>query len=267
MLICLDIGNTHIYGGVFIDQNIKLHFRYPTTSLCTSDTFGLFLHDVLDKNGLDSKIISAIAISSVVPTLDYSIIAACKKYFSIIPLQLKPGVKTGLKLDVKHPLELGADRIANAVAAVHHFPNRHLITVDFGTATTICAISKDNTYLGGAILPGFKLSMKALSNNASNLLDVNISVPESALGKTTTTNLQSGLYYGQLGGVKEIIHKITQSQFKQEPPLLISTGGYAYLFEKENFFTVNIPDLVLHGLRLIWEKNTIPLAEKSTMLE
>jgi type III pantothenate kinase len=256
MIICLDIGNTHIYGGVFKKGDVVLRFRYPSTSPSTSDIFGLFLRDVLDKNGLDFKQVQSIAIASVVPILDYSIVAACKKYFSVTPLELKPGVKTGLRLDIKNPVELGADRIANSVAAIDRFPHKNIIIVDFGTATTVCAIAKEKVYVGGAILPGFKVSIEALSQKAAKLLGVDIIAPESALGKSTETQLQSGLFYGQLGAIKEIVHKISKIAFPADPPILISTGGYAHLFEKEGLFSDNLPDLVLEGLRLILEKNS-----------
>ncbi len=255
MILCLDIGNTHIYGGLFVNQKIKLRFRYPSTYPCTSDVLGLFLRNVLSENGMDTGKIKAISLCSVVPSLDYSVVAACKKYFAIDPLELKPGVKTGLKLDIKNPLEVGADRIANAVAAIDHFPNKNIMIVDFGTATTICAINKQHTYLGGAILPGMKLSMEALSQKAAKLSDVDITAPKQALGKSTSMNIQSGLYYGQLGAIKEIIARIKTEAFSGESVMLISTGGYAHLFEQQKFFTVNVTDLILHGLYVIWEKN------------
>ena len=255
MIVCLDIGNTHIYGGVFVGEEIKLRFRFPSTSACTSDTFGIFLKDVLEKNALDSSSINAFSLCSVVPALDYSIISACKKYFSLTPLELKPGVKTGIKIDIKNPLELGADRVANSVAATDYFPDKNIIIVDFGTATTLCTLSANTAYLGGAILPGIKLSMESLSKNAAKLSDVDIAVPSSALGKTTSLQLQSGLVYGQLGAIKEISRRINKQVFQSDPALLVSTGGYAHLFENEDFFTHNVPDLVLHGLRLIWQKN------------
>jgi type III pantothenate kinase len=253
MIICLDIGNTHIYGGVLENDEIKLRFRYPSSSPLTSDVLGIFLKDVLEKNNVAIGHIEAICLSSVVPALDYSVIAACKKYFGLVPFDLKPHVKTNIKLDIDYPSELGADRLANAIAATHYYPNKPIMITDFGTATTVCAISKDSAFLGGAILPGLKLSMEALSKNAAKLADIELVVPETALGKNTETNLQSGLVYGQLGAIKEIIHRIKASTFANEEPVLLSTGGYAHLFEQENFFTAHIPDLVLHGLRLAWE--------------
>lgn len=255
MILCLDVGNTHIYSGLFVDNKIKLRFRYPSQHQCTSDMLGLFLKNALRENGFDPSLVKAICLSSVVPSLDYSVVSACAKYFSITPLELKPGVKTGLKLDIKNPLELGADRIVNAVAALHHFPNKNIIVIDFGTATTICAVSKQRVYLGGAILPGFKISMESLFQNTAKLPSVEIVKSENALGKTTITNIQSGLYYGQLGAAKEIVGHYKAQVFNNEEVVVLATGGYAHLLENENLFAMNVPDLILHGLHIIWEKN------------
>ena len=124
MILCVDIGNSHIFSGLFVNNDIKLRFRYPSDHSCTSDLLGLFFKNALRENGLDPSEVKAICLSSVVPSLDYSVVSAFAKYFSLTPLELKPGVKTGLKLDIKNPLTLGADRIANAVAALHYFPNK-----------------------------------------------------------------------------------------------------------------------------------------------
>ena len=256
MILCLDIGNTHVFGGVLEDKKIKLRFRYPSKNPCTSDTIGLFLKEVLIENGINAKEIKAIVVSSVVPALEYSIHSACKKYFSCPVLELKPGVKTGLKLDIKNPLELGSDRIANAVAAMDQFPNKNLIIIDFGTATTVCAISKNKVYLGGCIFAGLKTSMEALSQNAAKLFAVEIEKPESALGKSTESQIQIGLYYGQLGTIKEIIQQYEKSIFKDETPVIVTTGGYSQLFSAKDLKSANIPDLILQGLRLIHEKNS-----------
>ncbi len=255
MILCLDIGNTHIYAGIFIDDEIKLRFRYPSVQTCTSDVLGLFLRDVLRENGFHPDDVDAISLCSVVPSLDYSVNSACRKYFNLTPLELKPGIKTGINLEVKNPLEVGADRIANAVAAVNHFPHKNIIVIDFGTATTICAINKDKAYLGGAIMPGLKVSMESLASSAAKLSTVDIVEPEHALGKSTQANIQAGIYYGQLGGIKAIIARLQETTFTKEPPVILATGGYAHLFAGKKLFSVSIPDLVLHGLRLIWEKN------------
>lgn len=261
MLLCLDVGNSHIYAGLFDGAKICLRFRYPSQQPCTSDTLGVFLTAVIEKNGHQLQDVSGVCLCSVAPALDYSVISACRKYLSLTPFMLKPGVKTGLNIAVQNPAELGADRIADAVAALTQFPNRHLVVVDFGTATTVCAITKKRVYLGGAILPGIKLSMNSLSSNTAQLSDVDIVAPSVALGKTTATNIQSGLYFGQLGAIKEIVHRIQQEVFESEAPMIISTGGYGHLFANTQFFDVHVPDLVLHGLRLVWEKNQTPATD------
>lgn len=255
MMLCLDIGNTHIYGGLLDQTEICLRFRFPSAQSCTSDTLGIFLRNVIRENHFDAAAIQAICISSVVPALDYSVVAACKKYFSITPVSIKPGIKTGLTVAIDTPNELGADRIANAVGAIAQFPGRNLAIFDFGTATTACAISKEAVYVGGAILPGFKLSMGALSSKTALLSDVDILKPANTLGKNTESQLQIGIYYSQLGAAKEILHQWQTTVFKKEPALVIATGGYAQLLMQEPIFDVNLPDLVLDGLRLIWEKN------------
>lgn len=255
MMLCLDIGNTHIYGGLLNQKEILLRFRFPSAQSCTSDTLGIFLKDVIRENHFDPTFITAICMSSVVPALDYSVIAACKKYFSVTPISIKPGTHTGLTLAIDNPAELGADRIANAVGALAQFPGKNLAIFDFGTATTGCAISKEAVYIGGAILPGFKLSMGALSSKTALLSDVDILQPENALGKNTQSQLQIGIYYSQLGAIKEMLHQWQSTVFKDEPAIVIATGGYARLLMKEPIFDVNLPDLVLHGLSEIWRKN------------
>ena len=255
MILCLDIGNSHIFGGVFQQAQLKQRFRYSSQQVCTSDQFGLFLKTVLRENNIEPDAIQKIAISSVVPSLDYSITAACIKYFNINPLLLKAGIKTGLKLCVKNPLEVGADRIANAIAAADHFESKNVIVVDFGTATTVCVVNAKKEYLGGTIMPGIKIAMQSLHQHAAKLAPVDIVKPNQVLGKTTETNIQSGIYFSQLGSVKEIIRRLKNENFSNQELIVIATGGFAHLFEEEKIFTLIIPDLVLQGLRLVLEKN------------
>jgi type III pantothenate kinase len=256
MLLCLDIGNTHIHGGVFTNvDELSLQFRYPSNSPLSSDVFGLFIAGVLREHDLNPKSIQAVAMSSVVPSLDYSIKSACKKYFSQVPLEIKAGVKTGLNIRVNQPAKVGADRIATATAAIEDYPGRDTVVVDFGTATTVCAITRNKDYLGGAILPGIQTSQQALCSAAAQLMPVTIIKPHSALGLTTESNIQSGLYYSQLGGVSFIIDRIQHEVFGDERPLVIATGGYAYLFEGESLYDQVDPYMVLRGLKYIWDKN------------
>jgi type III pantothenate kinase len=255
MIICLDVGNTNIFGGVFQNEAIVLRFRYNTRHNSTSDELGLFLKEVLRENNIDHAKISHIAICSVVPSIDYSLHAACKKYFKIEPFNLHSGVKNGLNILCKPPEELGADRIATAIAATHNHPDQNLIVIDLGTATTFCAITRKRDYLSGAIMPGIKISMEALGANAAKLSAVEIVVPKIAVGRTTAENIQSGLYYGQLGAMRELIKRFTEEVFTDQPPVVIGTGGFAHLFQESEIFDFIEPDLVLHGLRIALKIN------------
>ena len=193
MKLCLDVGNSHIYGGVYESGRVLLTFRRGTKAGSSSDEYGLFFRGVLRENDIDPNQVDEIALCSVVPEAIYAISAACQKYFDIKPFILKAGVKTGLKIQYRNPLEVGADRIANAIAGAELFPDQNLIILDMGTATTLCAIGKDRSYRGGVILPGLKMSMQALESGTSKLGSVEIIRKDVCLGRTTTSSIQSGL--------------------------------------------------------------------------
>lgn len=255
MRLCLDIGNTHIFGGLFHNEELAHQFRYPSKSGLTSDELGIFLKNYLTEIGVDFKKIAAVAYCSVVPSLEYSIRSAFIKYFSLEPFVLQAGVKTGLQIKYKNPTEVGPDRIANAIAAAHFFPKKNIIIADLGTATTFEAITNQGAFLGGTILPGLQMQMRALNEHTANLPPVRIVKPTSALGQSTTSNIQSGLYYGQKGAITETLRAFTKELFQDEKPVVIGTGGFAYLYEDENLFDAIVPDLVLQGLRIAYDKN------------
>ncbi len=255
MQLCLDVGNSHIFGGIFDGTELTLRFRHATALHNTSDELGIFLKSVLKENNCDIKKIKSIAISSVVPSLDYSLRAACIKYFDITPLFINADTKTGLSIQIDNPHELGADLIADATAATHIFPNKNIIIISMGTATTYSAITKNREFLGVSISPGMRLSMEALQGNTAKLFAVEITKPASVLGKNTTASIQSGLYFGQLGVFREITQRITHEYFQDEPPLIIGCGGFSHLFEKEGIFTELMPDLILQGLKTILDLN------------
>lgn len=257
MILCLDVGNTQVYGGIFADEKIILRFRYDSKSAYSSDQHGIFLKSILRENHIDCSKIQNIAICSVVPNIDYSLRAACIKYFAIPPFFLQAGVQTGLSIRYHNPVELGADRIANAIAAVAIYPNQNLIVVDFGTATTICVISANKEYIGGVILAGIQLSMHALQSNTAKLFPVEIVQPKNVIGHSTTESIQAGLYYSQLATVKEITNHITNHEFASQAPVIIGTGGFANLFERQNLFSIILPDLVLHGLHIALTTNVL----------
>ena len=245
MILCLDVGNSHIFGGVFENENLKLHFRNITQQGATSDQLGIFLKTVLRENNI-SGTITQIAIGSVVPSIDYSLTAACKKYFGIEPFILQANIDTGIK---NYRSSTGADLIAANLAATQRYPNQNIIVIDLGTATTISAISQAKEYLGTAILPGVKTSMLALQSKASKLPPVEIIKPETPISNLTIAGIQAGLYYSQLGAMRTLTHCITNQYFTTKP-VVIGTGGFAHLFEQENIFDVVIPDLVLEGLKI-----------------
>lgn len=248
MILALDVGNSQIYGGVFEKEKMLLSFRRTSKTGSSSDEIGVFLRTVLRENNIDPTNVKQIAFCSVVPDVIYSLRGACKKYFDINPFILQAGVKTGLKIKYRNPVEVGADRIANSIAGTLLYPNKNLIIVDLGTATTFCAVSKDKDYLGGSIVAGLKLSMESLEAKTSKLPSVEIVAMTEVLGRSTIESIQSGLYYGHIGTIKEISERISRESFDGDKPFIIGTGGFANLFEKEKIFDAVIPDLVLKGL-------------------
>jgi type III pantothenate kinase len=249
MILCIDVGNSHIYGGVFSGEDIQLRFRH-TSKVSTADELGIFLKNVLRENDCAPDTIKRIGLCSVVPQIDYSLRSACVKYFSTDPFVVQAGVKTGLNVKYRNPIEVGADRIANAIAATHMYPNQNIIVIDFGTATTFCVITAKKAYLGGSILPGVRLSVDALSQNTAKLPSVEIVKIEQAIGRSTIESIQSGVYYGVLGACRELIHRIQKEAFEGTRSLVLATGGFASLFEKQDLYDHWVPDLVLQGIRL-----------------
>lgn len=248
MILCLDVGNTQIYGGLFKNDKLEFQFRKTSRESFSSDEVGIFLKNVIKENNYNPTEITAISICSVVPDRSHSISSGCIKYFNITPFFLEPGVKTGLKIKYKNPLEVGADRISNAVAGIKKYPDRNLIIVDFGTATTFCVISKNKEYLGGIILPGIRISMEALEEQTAKLPRVEIKEIHKPYGQTTVESIQVGLFEGHAAIVRELTKKITTEAFQGEKPVVIGTGGFSTLYQNQNLFDDISQTLVLHGL-------------------
>jgi type III pantothenate kinase len=263
MILCLDVGNTQIHGGVFEKDRLICQFRKTSKDQSSSDETGLFLRSILRENGVNPDMIKKIAFCSVVPSVIYSLRGACLKYFNISPFVLQTGVKTGLKIKYKNPAEVGSDRIANSISATHTYPDENIVIIDFGTATTICIIGKEKEYLGGAILPGIRLSMEALESRTAKLPTVEIMRKDSVIGQTTVDSIQIGLFYGQMGMVKEIVNRAKAEAFGNEPCRVIGTGGFSSLFDKVNMYDEAIPDLALRGLYLAVLMNTAKEKEVS----
>ncbi len=255
MILCIDVGNTQIQGGVFSSHDLTIQFRKTSRQKFSSDEIGLFLIQVLRENKIDINAIKGISICSVVPGLNHSLSSGCIKYLNIEPFFLRSGVETGLNIRYRNPLEVGADRIANAIAAVQAFPGQNIIIVDLGTATTFCAITNTKDYLGGTILPGIQISMEVLESRASQLPGVEIRKTDHVLGRSTVESIQSGLFYGHVGIVKEVKSRIIQEVFSENMPVVIGTGGLSSLFEEEGIFDVIMPSLALKGLQLAYQLN------------
>jgi type III pantothenate kinase len=248
VILALDVGNSQIFGGVFDDGEATIRFRKTSRPAMTSDELGLFLRSVLRENGADPSGVRQIAVCSVVPQILYSLRSCCRKYFDLDPFILQAGVKTGLKIRYRNPVEVGADRIANAIAATLLYPGRHAIVIDFGTATKFDVVHASREYLGGLILPGLQIAMEALEQKTARLPTVEIVQPPDLIGRSTVENIQSGLYFGNRAAVRELTREIRDRAFHGEPAVVIGTGGFSRLFEHEDLFDVLNPDLVLVGL-------------------
>jgi type III pantothenate kinase len=256
MILVLDVGNSQVYGGVFDDERLVLQFRRSTRAENTSDEFGLFCRQVLRENGIDPALVRSVAICSVVPDMVHSVRNASLKYFGLQPFLLEPGVRTGLRIKYRNPLEVGSDRIAGAIAAAKLYPGQNAILVDFGTATTIDALTGERDYLGGVILPGLRLAMESLDARTARLPKVEIRKPPELLGRSTVESIQAGLYHGNIAVLRHLCGEVRAQYFAGKPTVLVGTGGFARLFEEEKIFDAYVPELVLIGLREALALNT-----------
>jgi len=255
MLLTIDVGNTQIYVGVFEGDKIKASFRRTSSGAVTSDELGVFICSALRENNIEPSKVKQIAIASVVPVLTRSIVHCALKYFKIEPFVIDNKAKSKIKVAGKALNELGADRIADIEGAMHLYPGKNLIVVDFGSANTFCAVGADGSYLGGAISAGVAMSMNALASGTALLSNVELKNPGYAAGMDTVTQLQAGLFYTALGSIKEICGRLEKECFKGQPFTTIGTGGLARLYENEKVFDAYIPDLVLIGLKVLAESN------------
>ncbi len=259
MLLTVDVGNTTIQCGLFEDEKLALQFRRSTNSKLSSDELGLFFRDVLALNNFDYKAVERIACCSVVPAINHSLSNCFRKYFFKEALFIQAGIKTGLKIKYANPREIGADRIAGVIGAVHAAASsggaKNLIVVDMGTATTVDVITKNNEYLGGAILPGASMSVHALSEGTAQLPSVEVVQPKNVCGSSTIEAIQSGVFYGQAGAIRELVSKMEEKVFGGERAFVIGTGGFSRSFESAGLFDLVLPDLVLQGLKVALDMN------------
>lgn len=254
MLLVLDIGNTNIVVGVFDGDSLHATWRLATEVHKTEDEYAGLLMSLLSLRRLDSRQIRNAVIASVVPPLISVFHAVCTQYLGVEPLVVQAGIRTSVRVVTENPREVGADRVANAVAA-HRLYGGPAIVIDFGTATTFDAISPSGDYLGGAIAPGLVLSAEALFRHTAKLPDVEIARPRRAIGRDTVAAMQSGILFGYVGLIEGLVARISKEL--EGKPTIVATGGWAELVAKETkIIEVVNPDLTLQGLRMICELNT-----------
>ena len=257
MLLAIDVGNTNIVLGVFEGDRLVESWRLATMRERTSDEIGIWVAQLFEHRSIDANTVTGIVMGSVVPPLTSTFMKMAQRYFGMKPLNVDSSVDTGMPILYKNPAEVGADRILNGVAAFRLYGqgrNAPMIVVDFCTATTFDVISLKGEYLGGVITPGLQISADALFQRAARLPRVDVRKPCDVIGKTTVGAIESGLYYGYVGLVDGVVRRIMTELGRNA--VCIATGGLAGVIAPEvDLIEVVDPDLTLHGLRMVWERN------------
>ncbi|HMI81069.1 MAG TPA: type III pantothenate kinase [Solirubrobacterales bacterium] len=252
MLLAVDVGNTQTHLGVFDGERLVEHWRFQTRSGATGDELAQQTSGLFSLCGLDFEVIDALCVSSVVPPLGSQYEELAERYLKAEALAIGPGVKTGMPIRIENPLEVGADRLVNAIAAYERF-GEACVVVDFGTGINIDAVSAEGEYLGGAIGPGLAISLTALIDRAARITRIDLIEPTEAIGRSTKAAIQSGFVFGFAGLIDGIVRRIEE---ELPSPCLLATGGYASVVVP---FTETIDEvddmLTLKGLRLIHERN------------
>ena len=257
MILVVDVGNTNTVLGVFKEKELLIEWRLSTDAKKTADEYGIQVMQLFYQRNIKIENIRGVIVSSVVPNVMYSLEHMIRKYFKITPMIVGPGVRTGINIKYDNPKEVGADRIVNAVSA-HAIYKRSLILIDFGTATTFCAISKNANYIGGTICPGIKIASEALFERAAKLPRVELIKPETVICKDTVSSMQAGIIYGYIGQVDYIVNKMKSEMINmgEDEPFVVATGGLSKVISEDSSTIDEFnPYLTLEGLRMIYEKN------------
>lgn len=253
MILTLDVGNTNMTAGVFVNDEIVATFRITTKIPRTSDEYGMMLYNMLEQNKINPKDIKDAIICSVVPDVMHSLASCMIKYLDIQPIIVAAGIKTGLRIQLPNPQQVGADRIVDAVAAYELYGGPVLV-LDYGTATTYDLVDETGTFVGGITAPGIAISAKALWEDAAKLPKIEIAKPEKVLGNDTISSMQSGLVYGQIGQAEYLIKKV-----KEETGYLdlkvVATGGLGrIIYEGTDAIDIYDANLTLKGIYLVYKK-------------
>jgi len=253
MLLAIDIGNTNIVWGVFDGDKLLVDWRVSTDHAKTTDEYAILLLDLLRVEDISPERMDGVILSSVVPPLTPLFEELSETYFHCLPLIVAVEIETGLTIKYTNPQEVGSDRIVNAAAAYRRYGGP-IIIVDFGTATTFCAVTPEGEYLGGAIAPGLRISAEALYARTAKLPKIELARPKSAIGQDTVTSMQAGLIFGYAGLVDELVRRI-QHELGREC-FVVATGGLAGLIAPESRTIREVrPHLTLEGLALLWALN------------
>lgn len=257
MILLIDAGNTNIVLGIHKNEDYIASWRISTDAKKTSDEYAIQVMQLFHQSDLNPNEVDGIIISSVVPNIMHSIENMIRKCFKKDPIIVGPGIKTGMNIKYDNPKEVGADRIVNSVAAYEIY-KRSLIIIDFGTATTYCAITENGDYLGGNICPGIKISSEALFERAAKLPRVELEKPKSLICRNTVTSMQAGIIYGYIGQVEYIVRKMKEEMISlgEKEPLVIATGGLSKLvYDGTEVIDKIEPRLTLEGLKILYDKN------------
>lgn len=257
VLLAIDVGNTNIVLGVFDGAELVQSWRLQTVRERTSDELGLLVDGLFAHSRIERVQIRGVIIGSVVPPLTGTIRDMAQRYFGVSALIVEPGVNTNMPILYENPAEVGADRIVNGIAAYERFgrsASRPMVVVDFGTATTLDAITAKGEYLGGAICPGVQISADALFQRAARLPRIDVRKPPRVIGRTTVGAMEAGLFWGYVGMVEGLVRRMSDEL--GGGALCIATGGLAEVIAPETSLIEHVDaDLTLHGLRLVWERN------------